>query len=74
MTAMNDAQALDVLKQVQSLAPADFERALRDELGSPGIAVFHALVRALHPQDAEDAVAKKIHLMVLAWLMARRTP
>lgn len=74
MPAPDEPQALDALRRVQALGPADFERALESEIGEPVVAVLHALARALHPQDDDDAVAKRIHLMVLAWLMARRAP
>lgn len=71
MPAPTEDEALAALKRVQTLAPEQFERALNDEVGHPMVSLFNALVRAMHPQDDDDAVAKKLHLMMLAWLMAR---
>lgn len=69
MAAPNDTEALNALKRVQALTPEDFERALHGEIGQPMIAIFNALARAMHPQDDDDAIAKKLHLMMLAYLM-----
>jgi hypothetical protein len=71
MTAPTDEQALAALKRVQALTPEEFERALNEDVGHAMVSLFNALARAMHPQDDDDAIAKKLHLMMLAWLMAR---
>jgi hypothetical protein len=72
MPALTEEQAIEALRRVQGLSPEAFERALHDEVGQPLLAVFNALARALHPSDDEDAIAKKLHLMMLAFLMGQR--
>lgn len=71
MSALDEDQAIEALKRVQGLSPEQFEKALHDEVGQPVLAVFNALARTLHPGDDDDAIAKKLHLMMLAYLMAR---
>jgi hypothetical protein len=71
MAAPTEAQALDALRKVQGLAPEAFERALLEHVGEPMIAVFNALARTLYPDDEEELIAKKLHLMMLAYLMSR---
>lgn len=71
MTALNEDQAIAALQRVQGLNPEQFQAALERDLGQPMLAVFHALARAMHPADSDDAIAQKIHLMMLAYLMAR---
>lgn len=71
MTAPTEEQALSALRKVQGLAPDAFEAALLEEIGEPMLAVMNALARTLYPTDDDDAVAKKLHLMMLAYLMAR---
>jgi hypothetical protein len=71
MTALDEAGALAALQRVQNLTPEAFESALKDELGKPMLTVFNALARGLHPEDTDDAIARKVHLMLLAYLMAR---
>ncbi len=71
MPAPTEAAALDALKHVQSLTPEEFEKALLEEIGEPMLAVFNALTRTLYPDDDEELVAKKLHLMMLSYLMAK---
>lgn len=71
MPALDEAQALEALKRVQALSAEEFERALHDDVGQPILSIFNALARALHPGDDDDAIAKKLHLMMLAYLMGR---
>jgi hypothetical protein len=70
MAAPTEDQALDALRKVQGLAPEDFERALLEHIGEPMLAVFNALARTLYPDDDEDLIARKLHLMMLAYLMS----
>jgi hypothetical protein len=72
MPAPTEDEALAALRVVQDLGAEDFQAALKDELGGPVLQVMNALARALNPDDDEDAIARKMHLMMLAWLMARR--
>lgn len=68
--APTEDEAIARLRQVQSLSPEAFDTALRTQLGTPMAGVFAALVRSLHPGDDDEAIARKLHLMMLAWLMA----
>ena len=70
--APTEQEAIDALKRVQSLSPEQFEAAMRDDIGAPMMQVFNALARTLHPSDDDDDVAKKLHLMMLTWLMAQQ--
>lgn len=71
-TAPDEARALAALRAVQELPTEAFEKALTDEIGAPMIQVMNAVVRALHPKDDDDAVHKKLHLMMVSYLLARR--
>jgi hypothetical protein len=71
MVAPTEDEALAALKRVQSLGPQEFERALLEIVGEPTLAVMNALARTLHPSDDDEAVAKKLHLMMFSFLMAR---
>jgi hypothetical protein len=72
MPAPDDQAALSALKGTQELIGDAFERALHDEIGAPMIRVMNAMVRALHPGDNDAEVHKKMHLMMLSFLMAKR--
>lgn len=72
--APTDEEALAALQRVQALSPEQFERALEDDIGQSMVSLFNALARAMHPSDDDDAIARKLHLMMLAWLMARARP
>lgn len=71
MAALNDDEAIAALKRVQALTPEELERALENDVGHAMVSLFNALARAMHPNDDDDAIAKKLHLMMLAFLMAR---
>lgn len=71
--APDEKQALAALRAVQELPTEAFEQALMDEVGAPMIQVMDAVVRALHPGDDDAAIHKKIHLMLVSFLLARRT-
>lgn len=72
--APSEDEAIARLKRVQAMSPEAFDAALREDLGVSMAGVFAALVRSLHPDDDDAAVAKKLHLMMLAWLMGRDVP
>ncbi|HEY4222011.1 MAG TPA: hypothetical protein VGO62_11720 [Myxococcota bacterium] len=71
MPAPTEDQALTALKRVQGLEPEEFERALLEIIGEPTLAVMNALARSLHQNDDDEAIAKKLHLMMFSFLMAR---
>jgi hypothetical protein len=71
--APDETQCLAALRAVQELPTGEFERALTDEIGESMIQVMNAVVRALHPNDDDDAVHKKLHLMMVSFLLARRS-
>jgi hypothetical protein len=73
ITPLTDDEALARLRRVQGLDGAAFDDAIRQRLGPAMSGVFGALVRSLHPDDNDDAVAEKLQLMFLAWLMATDT-
>lgn len=72
-TAPDETQCLAALRAVQELPTEAFETALMDEIGAPMIQVMDAVVRALHPKDDDDTVHKTLHLMMVSFLLARRT-
>jgi predicted NAD/FAD-dependent oxidoreductase len=71
MSPPTEPQALHVLRHVQGLNAEQFRHALSHAVGEPMMQVFVALAQSMHPDDGEDARAQKVHLMMLAWLMAR---
>jgi hypothetical protein len=74
MAFPTEDESIEALKRVQSLTPEEFQRAMHDDIGPAMLQVFNALARALHPMDSDDEIAKKLHLMMLAWLMSRELP
>jgi len=68
----DEARCLAALRAVQGLPPDAFERTLTEEIGTPMIQVMHSVLRALHPDDTDDEAHKKLHLMLISYLLARR--
>jgi hypothetical protein len=68
MSASVDA-ALEAMKTVQALDGRSMEARIQSEIGTPMMAVFTSLARNMFPEDDDDGVAKKVHLMVLAFLL-----
>jgi hypothetical protein len=54
---------------VERLSGAEIDRRISAEIGDAALAAFAGMVRARHPGDGDPAVAQKVHLMVLAYLM-----
>jgi hypothetical protein len=69
MSAPTEEAALAAMRKVQQLSGPQIEKAINEEIGDPMMAVFSMLVRHLDPFASEDQVSRRIHLMVLAYLM-----
>lgn len=72
--AFNENQAIEALRSVQGLGPESLEKAIDNQVGAPMMQVMVALARTLHPDDNDDAVGDKVHLMLLSYLMAQVDP
>ena len=57
------------MKKVQGLNAQALNGRIDAEVGDPMLAVFSALVRSLFPKDDDGEVARKVHLMVLGYLL-----
>ncbi|MEW5848326.1 MAG: hypothetical protein AB2A00_05905 [Myxococcota bacterium] len=69
MSAPDEARALEALKTVQSIPAKDLDQLVTDEIGQSLLGVFAAMARAMGPDDDRQETARKVHLMVLAYLM-----
>jgi hypothetical protein len=66
----DEAKGLEVVKKIQSLNGPDLEKRVRAEVGDPMLAFFSLLAKSTAaPGDDDHAIAKKVHLMVLAYLI-----
>jgi hypothetical protein len=66
----DEAKGLEVVKKIQSLNGPDLEKRVRAEVGDPMLAFFSLLAKSTAaPGDDDQAIAKKVHLMVLAYLI-----
>lgn len=57
------------MKAVQALSARELDGRIDELVGDPMLASFAAFVRAVYPDDPREERAKKVHLMVLAYLM-----
>jgi hypothetical protein len=69
MHAPDEANAMAALNRVQSLTTHDFDRRISGEIGKPLLGIFYALARSIDPEADSEALAKRVHLMVLSYLM-----
>jgi hypothetical protein len=69
MAAPDEATALAAVRKVQNLSGRDIETRVRAEVGDPLIAMFALLAKSVAPSDNDSETAKKVHLMVLAYLV-----
>lgn len=69
MPAPDEAAALAAVKAVQSLAGPDFEKRVRAEVGDPLLAMFSLLAKSVAPSDDDRAIAQKVQLMLLSYLV-----
>ena len=66
----DEATGLEVVKKIQSLNGPDLEKRVRAEVGDPMLAFFSLLAKSTAgPGDDDHTIAKKVHLMVLAYLI-----
>jgi hypothetical protein len=61
--------ALEAMKTVQALDGRSLEARIQADIGTPMMAVFTSLARSMFPEDDDEVVARKVHLMVLAYLL-----
>lgn len=64
--------ALDALQAVQALGAKEIDAVVTREIGNELLGVFHALAKASAPGASDDDVARRVHLMILAWLVRGR--
>jgi hypothetical protein len=69
MKPVDSAGALDALQTVQSMTAAQVGAGVDGEIGGDLLGVLHALARASAPDADDEDVARRVHLMVLAWLL-----
>lgn len=69
--APDEEKALSALKAVQSLTAEELDRLISDEIGKPMLGVFSALSRAFDEGAGDDEVARRVHLVVLGYLLHR---
>lgn len=68
---LDEKSALHALQAVQSLSASEIDVLVTSEIGTPMLGVFSALARAFDPSDDEEEVARRVHLMVLGYLLRR---
>jgi hypothetical protein len=71
MTPPDRKQTEAALNAVQSLTGPELDKAMDDVVGAQMLGAFSALARAMEPGISDDDRAKRVHLMVLAYLMHR---
>jgi hypothetical protein len=69
MAAPDEARALAAVRKVQSLSGWEIEKRVRAAVGDPLMAMFALLAKSVAPSDDDHEIAKKVHLMVLAYLV-----
>jgi hypothetical protein len=69
MAAPDEKTALEAVKKIQSMSGADIEKAVRAQLGDPLLAMFALLAQNVSPGDDERETAKKVQLMIIAYLV-----
>jgi hypothetical protein len=69
MGAPDENGAIEAMKTVQAFSAKALNARIDREVGDPMLGVFSALAGALFPDDSREARAKKVHLMVLGYLL-----
>lgn len=69
MAAPNEEKTLQALQTVQGFTADKIDGLITSEIGEYMLASFRAFAEAMGPDDNDDERAKKVHLMVLAYLM-----
>ena len=69
MAAPDEAQVLATLKSVQELTANQLDGLVTSEVGTPLLGAFSALASAAGPEDDATARARKVHLLVMGYLM-----
>ena len=72
MTAPTEPQTLAALAHLQGLAPEAFRKAVDDDVGPAVLSTLRALVEAFHPDDDDDARARRLQLMIFSFMLAQR--
>lgn len=67
----DEQMALAALQKVQSMSAVELDARINQDIGEPMLGVLKAIGRALAAQDeSDDSVARRVHGMVLAYLLA----
>jgi hypothetical protein len=69
MLPPDEKTALEAVKRVQSLSGPELEKRVHAEIGDPMLAMFVLLAKNLSPEDDDQAIGKKVHTMILAYLI-----
>ena len=69
MLPPDEPTGLAVVQKIQSLNGPQLEQRVRAEVGDPMLAFFALLAKSTSPQDDDAQIARKVHLMVLAYLI-----
>jgi hypothetical protein len=69
MLPPDEQTGLAAVKTVQSLSGPELEKRVRAEVGDPMLAFFSLLAKSVAPEEDDHAIAKRVHLMILAYLI-----
>lgn len=69
MAVPTDREAIEAAKKIQSLSGPELEEKVRSTIGTPMLAIFGVLARHLEPMIDEEALNRRVHLMVTAYLL-----
>lgn len=67
----DEESALRALEAVQSLSASELDALLTSEVGKPMVGVFSALARAFDTSGDEEEIARRVHLVMLGYLLHR---
>ncbi len=71
MPPPTEDKALAALRSVQTLSPDDLDHLVSEEIGTPLLGVFSALVRASDEGLSDAEIVRRVHLMVLGFLLRK---
>lgn len=69
--APDEERALKALQSVQSLSAPELDQLIDGEIGKPMLGVFSALARAFDESSSDEDIARRVHLVVLGYLLHR---
>ena len=65
----DEQTGLAAVQKIQALSGPDLEKRVRAEIGDPMLAFFALLAKSTSPGEDDHAIAKKVHLMILSYLI-----